>query len=194
MLGKKLENQTLIDEFKDSTIGKLDGEQIDVGKLEISESVENEYRSIRNDVIVALYKRDFRYSEIANLKVQDIDKSLILITKRRGDSIFRVAISKEISEKIKLLIKYKDKTDYVFTKDLIEKKSLSHTMITKIIKKHKVTSEKYESVDQSTYTVERVCDKYFIYKSGQVIEGLVLNNITNALRICDVLKADDLIT
>lgn len=190
-MGKKiLENQTLIDEFKDSTIGKLDGEQIDLKKLEISKSVESEYRSIRNDVIVALYKRDFRYSEIANLKVQDIDKSFILITKRRGDSLFRVAISREISEKIKLLIKYKSDKDYVFTKNLIEKNPMSHTMITKIVKKHKATRTDYLEENKSTYTVERVCDKYFIYKKGQVIEGLILNTMTNALRICDILNAD----
>lgn len=63
-------------------------------------------------------------------------------------------------------------------------------MIAKIIKKHKVMAMDHKEVNTEIHTVERVCDKYVIYKNGRVIEGLVLNTMVNALRIRDILNAD----
>lgn len=48
----------------------------------------------------------------------------------------------------------------------------------------------HKEVNTEIHTVERVCDKYVIYKNGRVIEGLVLNTMVNALRIRDILNAD----
>lgn len=191
MSRKTRENETFIEEFKKSTIGNLNGDQIDVKQFEISKSTEKEYRTIRNNLIVELYNKNLRYSEISNLQVQDIDNSFALIRIQRGDRVFRMAISPQVTEGLRILTKYKDDKDYIFTKDLINNKQLSRTMITKIIKKHKVMTTDDKEANKEIHTVERVCDKYVIYKKGRAIEGLVINTMVNALRICDVLNADE---
>lgn len=141
----------------------------------------------KNETLI--YENKLRYTEIENLQIQDIDKFFALIRIQRGNRVFRAAISQRISEKMKLLMKYKDKKSYIFTKNLIEDKPISRTMITKIIKRHKKDDSSYENIIKPVQTVERVCDKYMIYKNNRVIEGLAINNITNALRICDILNA-----
>lgn len=186
---KTRENQTYI-EFKKIPIGNLDGKQVDLKQFEISKSREKEYRTIRNNIIVELHKRNLKYSEISTLQVQDIDNSFALIRIQRGDRVFRMAISQEITSGLKVLTKYKDNKDYIFTKDLVSEKPLSGTMIAKIIKKHKVMATDHKEVNTEIHTVERICDKYVIYKNGRVIEGLVLNTMVNALRIRDILNAD----
>lgn len=52
---KILENETIIN-FKNSPIGNREVEQIDLRQFEISKSVEQEYRDIRNRVIIELHK------------------------------------------------------------------------------------------------------------------------------------------
>lgn len=190
MSEKTRENETVIEEFKKTDIGKLDGKQVDLKQFEINKSTEKEYRTIRNNIIVELHKRNLKYSEISTLQVQDIDNSFALIRIQRGDRVFRMAISQEITSGLKVLTKYKDNKDYIFTKDLVSEKPLSGTMIAKIIKKHKVMATDHKEVNTEIHTVERICDKYVIYKNGRVIEGLVLNTMVNALRIRDILNAD----
>ena len=190
MSEKTRENETVIEEFEKIPIGNLDGKQVDLKQFEINKSTEKEYRTIRNNIIVELHKRNLKYSEISNLQVQDIDNSFALIRIQRGDRVFRMAISQEITASLKALTKYKDNKDYIFTKDLVNEKPLSGTMIAKIIKKHKVMAMDHKEVNTEIHTVERVCDKYVIYKNGRVIEGLVLNTLVNALRIRDILNAD----
>lgn len=194
---KTRENQTYI-EFKKIPIGNLDGKQVDLKQFEISESKSKEYKSMRNKIIYKLYKKNLKYSEIENLQVQDIDNSFSLIRIERGNRIFRMAISKELSDDLRVLTKYKDDKDYIFTKDLINNEKLSGTMINKIVKKLKeienydIEAKNEKSLkNKAIYTVEKACDKYVIYKNGRVVEGLVINNITNALRICDILNADE---
>nr|UVN04771.1 MAG: hypothetical protein [Bacteriophage sp.] len=194
---KTRENQTYI-EFKKIPIGNLDGKQVDLKQFEISESKSKEYKSMRNKIIYKLHKKNLKYSEIENLQVQDIDNSFSLIRIERGNRIFRIAISKELSDDLRVLTKYKDDKDYIFTKDLINNEKLSGTMINKIVKKLKeienydIEAKNEKSLkNKAIYTVEKACDKYVIYKNGRVVEGLVINNITNALRICDILNADE---
>ena len=136
-MSKKIrKNQTIIDEFIKSPIGIINGEQINLKHFEISKNAGIEYRNLRNEIIYKLNKMNLRYSEIARLEVQDIDSSFFLIRIKRGNRVFRIAVSKEISDKLKILTKYKDDKDYVFTKDLINNEKLSETMIVKIIKKY----------------------------------------------------------
>lgn len=194
-MSKKIrKNQTIIDEFIKSPIGIINGEQINLKHFEISKNAGIEYRKLRNEVICKLNKMNLRYSEIARLEVQDIDSSFFLIRIKRGNRVFRIAVSKEISDKLKILTKYKDDKDYVFTKDLISNEKLSETMITKIIKKYSLkeinTTEKDTKVSKEKYIIEKVCDKYVIYQGGRVIEGLLINNMINAIRICEILNAD----
>lgn len=194
-MSKKIrKNQTIIDEFIKSPIGIINGEQINLKNFEISKNAGIEYRKLRNEVICKLNKMNLRYSEIARLEVQDIDSSFFLIRIKRGNRVFRIAVSKEISDKLKILTKYKDDKDYVFTKDLISNEKLSETMITKIIKKYSLkeinTTEKDTKVSKEKYIIEKVCDKYVIYQGGRVIEGLLINNMINAIRICEILNAD----
>lgn len=183
-----------MEEFIKSPIGIINGEQINLKHFEISKNAGIEYRKLRNEVICKLNKMNLRYSEIARLEVQDIDNSFFLIRIKRGNRVFRIAISKEISEKLKILTKYKDDKDYVFTKDLKSNEKLSETMITKIIKKYSLkeinTTEKDTKVSKEKYIIEKVCDKYVIYQGGRVIEGLLINNMINAIRICEILNAD----
>lgn len=194
-MSKKIrKNQTIIDEFIKSPIGIINGEQINLKHFEISKNAGIEYRNLRNEIIYKLNKMNLRYSEIARLEVQDIDSSFFLIRIKRGNRVFRIAVSKEISDKLKILTKYKDDKDYVFTKDLINNEKLSETMITKIIKKYSLkeinTTEKDTKVSKEKYIIEKVCDKYVIYQGGRVIEGLLINNMINAIRICEILNAD----
>ena len=194
-MSKKIrKNQTIIDEFIKSPIGIINGEQINLKHFEISKNAGIEYRKLRNEVICKLNKMNLRYSEIARLEVQDIDSSFFLIRIKRGNRVFRIAVSKEISDKLKILTKYKDDKDYVFTKDLISNEKLSETMITKIIKKYSLKeiniTEKDTKVSKEKYIIEKVCDKYVIYQGGRVIEGLLINNMINAIRICEILNAD----
>lgn len=192
-LEKTRENQTYI-EFKKIPIGNLDGKQVDLKQFEISKSREKEYRTIRNSIIVELYKRNLRYAEISNLQVQDIDNSFALIRIQRGDRVFRMAISPQITAGLKALTKYKDNKDYIFTKDLINEKPLSGTMIAKIIKKYNEIDIKQSEIKiKEVHSIEKVCGKYLIYKNGRAIEGLVVNSMVNALRIRDILNADELI-
>ena len=114
---KTLENETIIN-LKNLPIGNREVEQIDLRQFEIGKSVEQEYRDIRNRLIIELHKIKLRYSEISNLQVQDIDNSFCLIRIKRGDRVFRIAISKSISDRLKILTKYKDDKDYIFTKNL----------------------------------------------------------------------------
>ena len=193
---KTRENQTYI-EFKKIPIGNLDGKQVDLKQFEISESKSKEYKSMRNKIIYKLHKKNLKYSEIENLQVQDIANSFSLIRIERGNRIFRIAISKELSDDLRVLTKYKDDKDYIFTKDLINNEKLSGTMINKIVKKLKeienydIEAKNEKSLkNKAIYTVEKACDKYVIYKNGRVIEGLVLNTLVNALRIRDILNAD----
>lgn len=194
-MSKKIrKNQTIIDEFIKSPIGIINGEQINLKHFEISKNAGIEYRKLRNEVICKLNKMNLRYSEIARLEVQDIDNSFFLIRIKRGNRVFRIAVSKEISDKLKILTKYKDDKDYVFTKDLINNEKLSETMIVKIIKKYSLkeinTTEKDTKVSKEKYIIEKVCDKYVIYNGGRVVEGLLINNMINAIRICEILNAD----
>lgn len=190
---KTRENQTYI-EFKKIPIGNLDGKQVDLKQFEINKSTEKEYRTIRNDLIIKLHKKNLKYSEISNLQVQDIDNSFALIRIQRGDRVFRMAISQEITASLKALTKYKDNKDYIFTKDLINEKPLSGTMIAKIIKKYnEIDIKKSEIKIKEVHSIEKVCGKYLIYKNGRAIEGLVVNSMVNALRIRDILNADELI-
>lgn len=194
-MSKKIrKNQTIIDEFIKSPIGIINGEQINLKHFEISKNAGIEYRNLRNEIIYKLNKMNLRYSEIARLEVQDIDSSFFLIRIKRGNRVFRIAVSKEISDKLKILTKYKDDKDYVFTKDLINNEKLSETMITKIIKKYSLkeinTTEKDTKVSKEKYIIEKVCDKYVIYNGGRVVEGLLINNMINAIRICEILNAD----
>lgn len=194
-MSKKIrKNQTIIDEFIKSPIGIINGEQINLKNFEISKSAGIEYRKLRNEVIYKLNKMNLRYSEIARLEVQDIDSSFFLIRIKRGNRVFRIAVSKEISDKLKILTKYKDDKDYVFTKDLINNEKLSETMIVKIIKKYNSKemniTENDTKASKEKYVIEKVCDKYVIYQGGRVIEGLLINNMINAIRICEILNAD----
>lgn len=190
---KTRENQTYI-EFKKIPIGNLDGKQVDLKQFEINKSTEKEYRTIRNNIIVELHKRNLKYSEISNLQVQDIDNSFSLIRIQRGDRVFRMAISPQITAGLKILTKYKDNKDYIFTKDLINEKPLSGTMIAKIIKKYNEIDIKQSEIKiKEVHSIEKVCGKYLIYKNGRAIEGLVVNSMVNALRIRDILNADELI-
>lgn len=194
MSEKTRENETVIEEFKKTDIGKLDGKQVDLKQFEINKSTEKEYRTIRNSIIVELYKRNLRYAEISNLQVQDIDNSFALIRIQRGDRVFRMAISPQITAGLKALTKYKDNKDYIFTKDLINEKPLSGTMIAKIIKKYNAIGIKQSEIKiKEVHSIEKVCGKYLIYKNGRAIEGLVVNSMVNALRIRDILNADELI-
>lgn len=194
-MSKKIrKNQTIIDEFIKSPIGIINGEQINLKNFEISKSAGIEYRKLRNEVICKLNKMNLRYSEIARLEVQDIDSSFFLIRIKRGNRVFRIAVSKEISDKLKILTKYKYDKDYVFTKDLINNEKLSETMIVKIIKKYNSKemniTENDTKASKEKYVIEKVCDKYVIYQGGRVIEGLLINNMINAIRICEILNAD----
>lgn len=183
-----------MEEFKKISIGNLDGKQVDLKQFEISKSTEKEYRTIRNNIIVELYKRNLKYSEISNLQVQDIDSSFSLIRIQRGDRVFRIAISPQITAGLKTLTRYKDNKDYIFTKDLVNEKPLSGTMIAKIIKKYNEIDLKQSKIKiKEIHSIEKVCGKYLIYKNGRAIEGLVVNNMVNALRIRDILNADELI-
>lgn len=194
MSEKTRENETVIEEFKKTDIGKLDGKQVDLKQFEINKSTEKEYRTIRNDLIIKLHKKNLKYSEISNLQVQDIDNSFALIRIQRGDRVFRMAISQEITASLKALTKYKDNKDYIFTKDLINEKPLSGTMIAKIIKKYNAIDIKQSEIKiKEVHSIEKVCGKYLIYKNGRAIEGLVVNSMVNALRIRDILNADELI-
>ena len=194
MSEKTRENETVIEEFEKTPIGKLDGKQVDLKQFEINKSTEKEYRTIRNSIIVELYKRNLRYAEISNLQVQDIDNSFALIRIQRGDRVFRMAISPQITAGLKALTKYKDNKDYIFTKDLINEKPLSGTMIEKIIKKYNAIGIKQSEIKiKEVHSIEKVCGKYLIYKNGRAIEGLVVNSMVNALRIRDILNADELI-
>ena len=194
MSEKTRENETVIEEFKKIDIGKLDGKQVDLKQFEINKSTEKEYRTIRNDLIIKLHKKNLKYSEISNLQVQDIDNSFALIRIQRGDRVFRMAISQEITASLKVLTKYKDNKDYIFTKDLINEKPLSGTMIAKIIKKYNEIDIKQSEIKiKEVHSIEKVCGKYLIYKNGRAIEGLVVNSMVNALRIRDILNADELI-
>ena len=194
-MSKKIrKNQTIIDEFIKSTIGIINGEQINLKHFEISKNAGIEYRNLRNEIIYKLNKMNLRYSEIARLEVQDIDSSFFLIRIKRGNRVFRIAVSNEISDKLKILTKYKDDKDYVFTKDLINNEKLSETMIVKIIKKYNSKemniTENDTKASKEKYVIEKVCDKYVIYQGGRVIEGLLINNMINAIRICEILNAD----
>lgn len=194
MSEKTRENETVIEEFEKIPIGNLDGKQVDLKQFEINKSTEKEYRTIRNDLIIKLHKKNLKYSEISNLQVQDIDNSFALIRIQRGDRVFRMAISQEITASLKALTKYKDNKDYIFTKDLINEKPLSGTMIAKIIKKYnEIDIKKSEIKIKEVHSIEKVCGKYLIYKNGRAIEGLVVNSMVNALRIRDILNADELI-
>lgn len=194
MSEKTRENETVIEEFEKTPIGKLDGKQVDLKQFEINKSTEKEYRTIRNDLIIKLHKKKLKYSEISNLQVQDIDNSFALIRIQRGDRVFRMAISQEITAGLKVLTKYKDNKDYIFTKDLIDEKPLSRTMITNIIKKYNEIDIKQSEIKiKEVHSIEKVCGKYLIYKNGRAIEGLVVNSMVNALRIRDILNADELI-
>ena len=184
-MSKKIrKNQTIIDEFIKSPIGIINGEQINLKHFEISKNAGIEYRKLRNEVICKLNKMNLRYSEIARLEVQDIDNSFFLIRIKRGNRVLRIAVSKEISDKLKILTKYKDDKDYVFTKDLINNEKLSETMIVKIIKKYNSKemniTENDTKASKEKYVIEKVCDKYVIYQGGRVIEGLLINNMINA--------------
>lgn len=194
-MSKKIrKNQTIIDEFIKSPIGIINGEQINLKHFEISKNAGIEYRNLRNEIIYKLNKMNLRYSEIARLEVQDIDSSFFLIRIKRGNRVFRIAVSKEISDKLKILTKYKDDKDYVSTKDLINNEKLSETMIVKIIKKYNSKemniTENDTKASKEKYVIEKVCDKYVIYQGGRVIEGLLINNMINAIRICEILNAD----
>ena len=194
-MSKKIrKNQTIIDEFIKSPIGIINGEQINLKHFEISKNAGIEYTNLRNEIIYKLNKMNLRYSEIARLEVQDIDSSFFLIRIKRGNRVFRIAVSKEISDKLKILTKYKDDKDYVFTKDLINNEKLSETMIVKIIKKYNSKemniTENDTKASKEKYVIEKVCDKYVIYQGGRVIEGLLINNMINAIRICEILNAD----
>lgn len=194
-MSKKIrKNQTIIDEFIKSPIGIINGEKINLKHFEISKNAGIEYRNLRNEIIYKLNKMNLRYSEIARLEVQDIDSSFFLIRIKRGNRVFRIAVSKEISDKLKILTKYKDDKDYVFTKDLINNEKLSETMIVKIIKKYNSKemniTENDTKASKEKYVIEKVCDKYVIYQGGRVIEGLLINNMINAIRICEILNAD----
>lgn len=194
MSEKTRENETVIEEFEKIPIGNLDGKQVDLKQFEINKSTEKEYRTIRNDLIIKLHKKNLKYSEISNLQVQDIDNSFALIRIQRGDRVFRMAISQEITASLKALTKYKDNKDYIFTKDLINEKPLSGTMIAKIIKKYNEIDIKQSEIKiKEVHSIEKVCGKYLIYKNGRAIEGLVVNSMVNALRIRDILNADELI-
>ena len=194
-MSKKIrKNQTIIDEFIKSPIGIINGEQINLKHFEISKNAGIEYRNLRNEIIYKLNKMNLRYSEIARLEVQDIDSSFFLIRIKRGNRVFRIAVSKEISDKLKILTKYKDDKDYVFTKDLINNEKLSETMIVKIIKKYNSKemniTENDTKASKEKYVIEKVCDKYVIYQGGRVIEGLLINKMINEIRICEILNAD----
>ena len=193
---KILENETILN-FKKTPIGNIEAEQVDLKQLEISKSLEKEYRNNRNRIIVELHKIKLRYSEISNLQLQDIDNSFCLIRIKRGDRVFRIAISKDVSDGLKILTKYKCDKDYIFTKNLIDDKPLSRTMITKIIKNYNSCNDdnlenKYddEHIDKEVYTVERVCNKYILYKENKPIDGLVINSMINAVKICEILNKD----
>ena len=58
MSEKTRENETVIEEFKKTDIGKLDGKQVDLKQFEINKSTEKEYRTIRNNIIVEVHKRN----------------------------------------------------------------------------------------------------------------------------------------
>lgn len=193
---KILENETIIN-FKNAPIVSIQSKQIDLKQFEISKSVEKEYRDIRNRVIVELHKIKLRYSEISNLQVQDIDNSFCLIRIKRGDRVFRIAISKNISDGLKILTKYKCDKDYIFTKNLIDDKPLSRTMITKIIKNYTSCNDDYlenkyddERIEKEAYTYEKVCNKYILYKENKPIDRLVINSMINAIKICEILNKD----
>lgn len=67
-------------------------------------------------------------------------------------------------------------------------------MIVKIIKKYNSKemniTENDTKASKEKYVIEKVCDKYVIYQGGRVIEGLLINNMINAIRICEILNAD----
>lgn len=63
-----------------------------------------------------------------------------------------------------------------------------------IIKKYNEIDIKQSEIEiKEVHSIEKVCGKYLIYKNGRAIEGLVVNSMVNALRIRDILNADELI-
>lgn len=70
-------------------------------------------------------------------------------------------------------------------------------MITKIIKNHtKYNDDNLDNkhddkgIQKEAYTVEKVCNKYVLYKENKPIDGLVINSMINAIKICEILNRD----
>lgn len=154
-----------------------------------------EFLSLRNNTIISLYnKSKLRYTEIANLQVQDIDNNRFMVRIQRGDRIFRVALSPVITENMKLLIGDKEETDYIFNSKKGNNVPLSRTMITKIIENAKYTTFENTKVHtdiNNIYSIKLVDCDYKILKNDKMVEGLSLNNKVNAIKIVDILNADD---
>lgn len=153
-----------------------------------------EYLSLRNNTIISLYnKSKLRYTEIANLQVQDIDNNRFMVRIKRGDRIFRVALSPIITENMKLLIEGKEESDYIFVSRK-NNKPLSRTMVTKIIENAKYTTFENTKVHtdiNNIYSIKLVDCDYKILKNDKMVEGLSLNNKVNAIKIIDILNADN---
>lgn len=154
-----------------------------------------EFLSLRNNTIISLYnKSKLRYTEIANLQVQDIDNNRFMVRIQRGDRIFRVALSPVITENMKLLIGDKEETDYIFNSKKGNNVPLSRTMITKIIENTKYTTFENTKVHtdiNNIYSIKLVDCDYKILKNDKMVEGLSLNNKVNAIKIVDILNADN---
>lgn len=150
----------------------------------------NDFRIIRNNTIVDLYnKYKLRYTEIATLQVQDLDDNKIMLRIQRGNRIFRVALTKEISKNMQLLSRGKEFDEYIFSSNKGNHTHLSRTMITKIIDTWRYEDlELINFIKDDSYTMQfNGCD-YKILKGNKPIDGISLKNRVDAVKIIDILN------
>lgn len=152
-----------------------------------------EFVEIRNATITSLYnKSKLRYTEIANLQVQDLDENKIMVRLQRGDRIFRVALSPLISDNLKLLAEGKKFDEYIFNSKQGNQKPLSRSAVTKIIDKSESVpyGTKQNDCEGNRYTVENVVCDYGVFKDGILIKELIFNDKHNAMMVSNILNAD----
>lgn len=128
-----------------------------------------EFLTLRNECIYQLHKRcRLKNMEIAKIEVQFLSDNFVLLRVKRGDRIFKVSLTNELTENMKLLCNGKNFNDYVFNALGDNKKHISHTMIAKIIKNYVEPVKQRENVrkDYYDYTYCFTKNTYVITKNG----------------------------
>ncbi len=159
-----------------------------------------DFITLRNETIYALYKNhNLRYTDIANLKVKQLNDNGATIRLLRGKSrLINIAIPIKITENMKLLSSNREPEESIFYSPSWDNRKLSRTRVQAIISElegkqvniFSFGATLREEPREDKYNVRQIYDKFVVCYDNRPMSGLSMRVKDHADQIANILNLE----